>query len=301
MSRVLTEVETMMNALQIDADRRSRKGRSLSKRRPSITNHEDHGNVTIGALLEQPSALSGQLDLYVPPTRRGEEGLLVERFFILANRTLYMFVTRSTFSQPLASLDLTPNSYIVADIKGATELAMELVGEIGLGQFKSWILCARNMATKSLWVDMINHSITASVNEVAKFSSARSVPRINTYAMSRTQSYGGSDSYVTSPVYADKRGETNTRLSQRQIQEAQALDLFQQGLEVQYNSHRRESESSLNQVATPTSDHSRSVEDNIFFEASRKMNSQYSTSSTESAEPKKTVKRRVKTAIMGIL
>ncbi|KAI9333607.1 hypothetical protein BDR26DRAFT_898423 [Obelidium mucronatum] len=223
MNQISLAISNNDNATQLRAPR------SHSNRRPSTSNKKDE-SITITKLLDLPTALSGQLELYIKPTKHDEEGVLVDRFFVLASRTVYMFVSRMTTGKPLAAIDLSPAAYIVTNIQGATDLAFEVVGETG-GLLTSWILCSKTIATKNLWVDVITHAIKSSIDEAAKFAASAvpsSVmmmlpPRNNSYPMNRSVSHQGDERRTVNPNYQLQHEEYRRVLSQR-LQVANAAE-----------------------------------------------------------------------------
>ncbi|KAJ3070142.1 hypothetical protein HDU98_006824 [Podochytrium sp. JEL0797] len=313
-SEEVSRMENMLNELELEIGTPPLRsmGRSLTgSRRPSVAQSRDD-NTTIARLLEHPSALSGQLELYIPPTH-GDEGMLVERFFVLVARSVYMFVSRSSQGKPLGQIDLTAGAFVMGDIHGATDRAFELVGEAGPGMFKTWVLCAKTIQAKHLWMEMINHAITSCIDEAAKFAAAMP-SRQNSFPMNQNnRSLSNQGVEYRSNMFNDQQYDGSVRFLQRKQFDTKSQHSGANiGLDVQYNfNHRRDSDSSLFQ-ASPASLGSSfpgnaTQDDNIFFEASRKMNSHYSVSSNDStekpAEPVKKimVKRRVKTAMMGVL
>ncbi|KAJ3023640.1 UNVERIFIED_CONTAM: hypothetical protein HDU68_008527 [Siphonaria sp. JEL0065] len=258
----IKELELMMGDFELEIDP-LRTGRSRSNRKPS-TSPTKENSLTVATLLEQPSALTGQLELYIPPTKSGKEGVYAERFFVLASRSVFMFATWANSERPLGSIELTPSTFVVERIQSAAELSFELVSMVGSRMQKTWVLRSRTMANKKLWIEMIEYGIAASIDEAAKVAAGSPID----------------------PEYLLQQHEEYNRILNSRLQNS-------------ITTQRRGSESSVSPSGAGRTFMEKRVgsgnskQDNIFFEASRKSNLDN--------PPKEVANRRVATAIMDFL
>ncbi|KAJ3050804.1 hypothetical protein HDU99_008572, partial [Rhizoclosmatium hyalinum] len=109
-------------------------------------------------------ATSGQL--YIIPEARYEDTAKLQslpwapRFIVMCQGSLFQFADPKPTNEAIDYFDLSEKTFVLPKLQRINvPLAFEIVSTLPTGETKSWLLRANNLATKNMWVELINKAI----------------------------------------------------------------------------------------------------------------------------------------------
>ncbi|ORY46385.1 hypothetical protein BCR33DRAFT_715486 [Rhizoclosmatium globosum] len=118
----------------------------------------------VADLLNKTDATSGQL--YIIPEARYEDTAKLQslpwapRFIVMCQGSLFQFADPKPTNEAIDYFDLSEKTFVLPKLQRINvPLAFEIVSTLPTGETKSWLLRANNLATKNMWVELINKAI----------------------------------------------------------------------------------------------------------------------------------------------